>query len=577
MNTVSFKPQMNVMKGQSELASSLVSSQKAGANEKSQSFDNVLKDKQTPPVSKDSSTLDKNLKVKNEIVDKSRPAQANSEAPVQSQERLKSKVDSNDVTSSQTEQQAREKIMNHFLQKLQAELGVTPEQFVEAFSKLEVTDLALPAENTIEKVIAHLNLNESQKEVAEGLYSEMLVLTAAVNMSQYLQKSEKTAQVEVLTPEQAAKKQLNKNISEMSTQFFNGPKPAEVEATQKATQKALGQQTYSALYRQGKVGAESAMAQKPAAHSMSEAVQSAPQFSESIDFSALGLEPTENLDPQTEEMIQNLQQKMSEMTVQAPDAAEASNLTVDGADDINQLFSKSTSTADMTTVPSLNSSAPLAGLGEASDGQESLSQDSSSSFDQNLVAGQDRVQNQKIESSQFVVQAPKPTGTEVQNNIQELISQAQFLAQKGGGEMKVQMTPEGMGQINLKVSVVEGQVNVEMVASNGEAKKLLEKGMDELKANLASQKLNVDQIKIESSSEASNQMNRQPGQESAERQFQQRFLQDFRDNNNGFRRSFFDVGSPRVPGSQLSDRNDNTTYDPTARKKAAARRLDLVA
>ena len=52
-----------------------------------------------------------------------------------------------------------------------------------------------------------------------------------------------------------------------------------------------------------------------------------------------------------------------------------------------------------------------------------------------------------------------------------LINNARLIAQKGGGEMKVQMTPEGLGQVNLKVNVDGANVNVEMTAENNEVKK----------------------------------------------------------------------------------------------------------
>ena len=36
--------------------------------------------------------------------------------------------------------------------------------------------------------------------------------------------------------------------------------------------------------------------------------------------------------------------------------------------------------------------------------------------------------------------------------------------------MKVQLRPDGLGEVNLKVHVDKGQVNVEMVADNNNAK-----------------------------------------------------------------------------------------------------------
>ncbi len=47
--------------------------------------------------------------------------------------------------------------------------------------------------------------------------------------------------------------------------------------------------------------------------------------------------------------------------------------------------------------------------------------------------------------------------------------------------MKVKLSPEGMGDVSIKVKMVNGQVNIEMVTSNDEAKKILEIGLGEMK------------------------------------------------------------------------------------------------
>lgn len=580
-------------------------SSKAQPKEKKQddnsSFANVLSQKNAPEKPVNPS------KVK---IESSAPQATNQgvEAPVKEKPSEFSKNENKQEVI--TESEAKEKIMNLFLQKMQSELGIQPDDFIDAYAQLDEADLALPAEETIEKVIGNLDLDESQRKVAEGLYAEMLVLSAAVNMSHYLKHAEKTANVEVLTPEQAAKKQTQKNISALSDEFFanSAQKPKEMATVQKAqgfstygkavnAEKSVISAEVEAPLSQ-KIGPNDFFVSPQTDRNKIDASQSDIGKSglntantdkvNSIDPQALGLENIEPTQLDPNDPIQKLQKQLNEMSIQAPDSFDASSLDASGALEaksgptagqgkLNEaiLFNQKATSSLTAQGLTANSASSGTDFGTSSDSQsESFEQGSSP------VTPINKADDQKINKTdvtQFQVTAPKASTAEVQNNIQELISQAQFLAKKGGGEMKVQMSPEGMGNINLKVAIVEGQVNVEMVASNSEAKKILEKGIDELKSNLALQKINVDQIKIDSSSEASNQMNRQPGQESADRQFQQKFLQDFRDNNSGFRREFVDFGMPRVPGSQMRDRDSSTTYDPTARKKAAARRLDLVA
>lgn len=222
-------------------------------------------------------------------------------------------------------------------------------------------------------------------------------------------------------------------------------------------------------------------------------------------------------------------------------------------------------------------------LGKDSSPNAGFNDDNKDSKDQQL--GEDQIAqlgNNKDHAiagkggQQFAVETPKAATADAQNNIQDVISQAQFLAKKGGGEMKVKMSPEGMGDVHLKVIVEKGQVNVEMIASNSEAKKLLERGIDELKANLVSHKLHVDQIKVGGSSDLSSQMQNQHSQEDGRNQ--SKFLQDFRDQNSAFRREIFDIGPARKPGSQILEDAGNAQFRAAAKKRTSgSRRLDLVA
>src|SRR5262245_47066765 len=98
---------------------------------------------------------------------------------------------------------------------MQAQLGVQPEDVVGAFSKLELSDLAAPPEDTVEKVIGALNLSEPDKQKATGFYNEMLAMSAAASMSQYLQNNSQTAQLEVLNPKEAQRRELDKSLAAM--------------------------------------------------------------------------------------------------------------------------------------------------------------------------------------------------------------------------------------------------------------------------------------------------------------------------------------------------------------------------
>ncbi len=133
--------------------------------------------------------------------------------------------------------------------------------------------------------------------------------------------------------------------------------------------------------------------------------------------------------------------------------------------------------------------------------------------------------------------------------VKQLMSQAQYLIKKGGGEVKVEMTPEGMGTIHLKVMMQDGKVNLHMNADSAEAKKTIESSLAELKTSLAAQKLSVENVKIDVVSNVSadtatqNQTNGN-GQRDQARQFWNQFNDNF--GSQGRRESLADM--PNLKG-----------------------------
>lgn len=132
----------------------------------------------------------------------------------------------------------------------------------------------------------------------------------------------------------------------------------------------------------------------------------------------------------------------------------------------------------------------------------------------------------------------QPSKAEMDQNIQKMMNQAQYLVKKGGGEVKVKMTPEGLGDIQLKVELVNGKVQLQMLADNKETKKILESSLADLKDHLSSHKLSVESIKIDSVQGASvdvgtrnqnsSDMSQNPqSQERQNRQFWNQFQDQF--------------------------------------------------
>ena len=127
------------------------------------------------------------------------------------------------------------------------------------------------------------------------------------------------------------------------------------------------------------------------------------------------------------------------------------------------------------------------------------------------------------------------------DNLNKISSATETLASKGGGEVRVILSPEGLGEVQLKVSMQEGKVHVEMKTENKESQKLLESSLNELKQNLSSHRLTVDSVKVDVGGDftrrESSQSFSQPQFDLGREQAKQ-FINQFRDGNLSQRQTF---------------------------------------
>lgn len=82
-------------------------------------------------------------------------------------------------------------------------------------------------------------------------------------------------------------------------------------------------------------------------------------------------------------------------------------------------------------------------------------------------------------------------------NIDDIMNQAQYLVKKGGGEVSVKMSPEGMGEVHLKVLLQDGKLNIEMQTQDKHVKKLIEESLSDLKSGLAAHRLSLEHVKVD--------------------------------------------------------------------------------
>jgi flagellar hook-length control protein FliK len=515
----------------------------------------------------------------------SRSSRANSEESDRSAERDATVESEASMSSRKIKPATRQAVMEVFLDRMENELGISSGDVLQAFAKLSETELLATPEESAGQFVSELGLGAEDSVKAFDMYSEMLAMAAAGGMSQYLSNSGQKAEVQVLSAEQARLRDLRQSIGTMSDKFFVTGDFAQAPA-------GLDQQSKisEAMSAQGQVADGQAQGRKPLPFG-SFGQGSAASGNLPADVPVTGLE---SFDPASASAGKF---DVSEMTAAKDSSANIDMLNFNSSANTGAEASSLDAFSGFDGETSLGLSGRDAGQaleGGQSFGEMGLSSAAASS--QSLATGQEGESNEEFTDGQaemapgtrtestalgqkpvFQVGAPNPTGAEVQTNVKEIISQAQYLASKGGGEMKVTLTPEGMGEVNIKVKMINGQVNVEMVTASDEAKKVLEKGLGELKENLTAHKLNLESIKIDQAKDVSKHFDQQ--QRDFDQGAQQKFLNDFRERNQGFKREMYELGSASVPASQTRDRALNSSYDPkrASKRSDGSRRLDLVA
>ncbi len=158
----------------------------------------------------------------------------------------------------------------------------------------------------------------------------------------------------------------------------------------------------------------------------------------------------------------------------------------------------------------------------------------------------------------------KAEGTE------DIIKQAQFLANKGGGEMKLLLNPRGLGELKLKVLMEENQIKVEMLTDNSDAKEVIEATLNDLRKALGDNQIQVDEITVDSYERLTDLIT--DTEKEASQEFARDFLSEFRQQNNEFRQGLIDFPVVKRRRSQIIE--DGTV---NVKQKDPNRKLDLVA
>jgi flagellar hook-length control protein FliK len=500
---------------------------------------------------------------------------------------------------------------------------------VEAMANLKANDQAESPEATADQVIGQLDLDDQQEDQAKAMYMGLLAQLAHMDKQpqQAMPKPDgqaermfggATATMGLTTHDRFASAQdkrnaLNNSLDSMNQKFWMKGGAADHAATgmdaplaDKLAQMSIqdkmmqpqGLQIDESLMNQ-RIQQPIAGLQNPAAQNMTEASEGSESNPEAalaalvaaaraakgraeMKDMASEFEDSSGVDAGSTPNLENAQGKM-------PMKADAMN--VDGASQNQAKGFEFGKNPQQNMQGDGNPSAAHTAKGEL---QAKTKSAGKADFKQTL--GLEGLQSQQAPLKQEALvggaavagaqAAPVPTKTENEANIKQIMNQAQYLIKKGGGEMNVEMTPEGLGKINMKVLVQDGKVNVQMAADTQEAKKTLESGLSDLKNSLAAHKLSMDHVKIDvvgntnTDNSAQNQMKQSnPGSRDQARQFWNNFGDNFGSGNQD-RSNFVDIPALRGYPRPRSDRGIEPVETASVNKYAAAGKgkgLNLVA
>ncbi len=529
---------------------------------------------------------------------------------------IKEKVPSLGITTKKN-QLAREKEIQKFMDSFESEFGISPTRIVEAMAQLKNESLQKPAEVTAEDFISSLGLDEENQDKAKEMYMGFLLNLQTIEQSprapiavpvnpDNLLKAQTT---ERFVASQGKKDAMQNSLSTLNDRFWMKAPSVPVSAPIGPNTEISPQQralTVGDLLRDQ----ENTLA------------VSTPLAAASIDGQdemkileeELGPEVLKQMDPadlqrlvkelrtirEQNQRVQNL--RLNTETSVGAQAMLANRQQQGAAQDLASVNS-STKTQGMpladvsaqvkapAPVPQAASAMtemakPVKEFFPANQSSMNSNQQQFSQGKENLKSADviskkksDLSSTEAVYGSGLGLTAMKPLDASVQNlhgemsavdispkekqeNIQQIMNQAQYLIKKGGGEMKVKLSPEGLGDMHLKVMVENGKVNLQMATESNEAKKLFESSVSDLKNSLSAHKLSFDHIKIDvvnststdvatrQDSNNTNSQSQYQGQKET-RQFWNQFQEQF--GSRAQRDNFFDVPNLKGYGQKKRD------------------------
>lgn len=497
----------------------------------------------------------------------------------------------------------RRAVWSDFLRKMKNELGVSAEDVMGAFDSLSAEDLAKPPTETVDKVVMALGLSPQQTQMAKQFFMELIQRTQPKSMGAELANSEKQISLTLMSQRELDRKNQNKAVDNLNQNFFmQGAYERPVQQAQVATSTNEMQADPQAV-QQPNNELPLVLSDDPAtrATQLQAAAQQSGKFAVPKEMQN-GRAPKADMDSILKKFTEGQGKSASTQTAStaeeqtlaagkesfaaqaqaitssqaAPLMAQATQMAPVAADTASADISK----ANEAALAAMNAIFKKSVTSDASQAQADSGDEQDFTSDAtylNALAGpQAQAKVNNPQATEFQQQLNSANSTQPMA-VPDLVKNASVMVHDGGGEMKVTLTPDGLGEVAMRVSVKDGKVNVQMITESDEAKRLIERSLGELKTQLTHNHLQVSDIKIDTATNLGKQLEQQ--YQDAQRQATQQNWEQFRQDNQGWRRSFFEVPGAKAYRGQSEAPRDMQAPTSVASKQRAggSRRLNLVA
>lgn len=457
-----------------------------------------------------------------------------------------------------------------FMDSMENKFGIEPERLIEAFGGLSDAQLMQSPEESMEAYLKQLNIPDGDMENAKDMYSKLLTdmrfkkvekqdNTKLVPMELQSALSEMTELKDPVAMEKSSIADLNKKFFDVYPNQFGRPmqddKPMAADLGGKSFmpnaegqfEEVLPEAPMMPKQPEGKLNDAPVMSTEDALWANSIQQRGAQQEESSSVLPGLGLAAnaaTEGMD--------------------APDADVPEWLSK--LNDNNQVEVSSDSV-------SLNAEHSSDHSGEGESSQQGESQNPNGMIGDNNANKTQSEKFAKILATGGAAEASKADGEA--EGVESIVKNVQLLSKKGGGEMKVQLNQDGLGEMQLKVAVNEGKVNVQMLTDNKDAKKLIESDLGALKVELGEKKIELNDIKVEVAKDMKNQLDQQMADQRREETRQ--FWQQFRQENEAKRAMAMNMGLTSYQAKDPNSIEDRQPQDAAYRSSQLSTKLDIVA